>query len=154
MIDALPLISTSFIVISAVLVAIGWYHIVQGNRATHEKFMIAGAIFALAFFIVYMSRTLLAGNTAFSETAPDWIRTSYHVFLIFHIFLATVSAVFGLVTLYNAFKKNFDRHRKIGRWTAVMWLCTAPTGVLVFLLLYVIYPGGETKPMFDVILGR
>lgn len=152
--ELLPLISTTFIVISAILVGIGWYHIVKGNRATHEKFMIAGAIFALAFFIVYMSRTLLVGNTAFSEAAPDWVRASYHVFLIFHIFLATVSAVFGLVTLYNAFKKNFTRHKKVGKITAILWLMTAPTGLLVFLLLYVIYPGGETKPVQDVILGR
>ncbi|GIP34825.1 membrane protein [Paenibacillus sp. J2TS4] len=149
----LPTISTTFIAISAILVAIGWYHIRQKNRLAHERFMVSGAIFALAFFIVYMSRTIFAGNTAIAESTPDLVKTFYYIFLLFHITLATVSAVFGLVTLTLAFKKNFAKHRKIGRWTAVMWLVTAPTGIFVYTLLYIIYPGGETKPVIDAIFG-
>ncbi len=149
----LPTISTSFIVISAVLVAIGWYHIRQKNRIAHERFMVAGAIFAVAFFIVYVSRTIFAGNTAIAESAPDAVRSFYYVFLLFHIVLATVSAVFGIVTLTLAYKKSFAKHRKLGRWTAVMWLITAPTGVIVYTLLYVLYPGGDTKPVIDAIFG-
>ncbi len=32
-----------------------------------------------------------------------------------------------------------------------MWLVTAPTGVLVYILLYVLYPGGQTEPMINAI---
>jgi putative membrane protein len=149
----LPFLSTLFIVISAIMVAIGWYQIKQGRRETHRKFMIAGAVFALVFFTIYMSRTIFVGNTSFSESGPVWLRDAYYIFLIFHILLATVSAVFGIITLLHAFNKRFAKHKKIGRWTAVMWLCTAPTGVLVYVLLYVMYPGGTTKPMIDAILG-
>jgi len=147
----LPTISTSFITISAILVAFGWYHIAKGNRKTHQKLMLWGAGFALAFFIVYMSRTLFEGNTEFN--GPDTVKTFYQIFLVFHILLATVSAVFGLTTITLAFKKKFAKHRKIGRWTAVMWLITAPTGILVYTLLYILYPGGMTKPVIDVIFG-
>lgn len=153
MVHVLPTISTSFIVISAVLVAFGWYYIRKGNQQTHQKFMIAGAVFALLFFLIYMSRTLFEGNTSFSEAAPVWIKDAYFVFLLFHITLATVSAVFGIVTLLMAYRKEFRKHRKVGRWTATLWLCTAPTGVLVYLLLYVMYPGGTTKPVIDAIFG-
>jgi len=153
MANLLPTISTCFIVISAVLVAIGWRHIVKGRQEQHQKYMMLGALFALLFFLVYVSRTIFVGNTAFSETAPVWIRDAYFVFLIFHILLATVSAVFGIVTLVLAFRKQFVKHKKLGRWTAVMWLCTAPTGVMVYLLLYVLYPGGHTKPVIDAIFG-
>ncbi|WJH36514.1 DUF420 domain-containing protein [Paenibacillus aurantius] len=147
----LPTISTTFIVISAVLVGFGWYHIAKGNRETHKKFMVAGAIFALAFFLVYMSRTIFVGNTKFAEDGPIWIRDAYYVFLLFHITLATVSAVFGIVTLLHAYKERFAKHRKIGKWTAIMWLITAPTGVMVYLLLYVLYPGGTTAPVWEAI---
>lgn len=147
----LPTISTSFIVISAILVAIGWYHIIKGNRQKHEKTMLWGAGFALAFFLVYASRTVFVGNTAFG--GPEDLKLAYHLFLFFHITLATTAGVFGIVTLVLAFKQNFARHRKIGRWTAVMWLLTAPTGVVVYVLLYLLYPGGETKPMIDAIFG-
>lgn len=151
--NLLPTISTSFIVISAILVAFGWYYIRKGQRDTHQKFMVWGAIFALAFFVVYMSRTIFVGNTAFSEEASVLIRDAYYVFLLFHITLATVSAVFGIVTLTLAYKKKFAKHRKIGRYTAVMWLITAPTGVAVYVLLYILYPGGPTKPVIDAIFG-
>lgn len=151
--NLLPTISTLFIVISAIFVAMGWNAIVKGDQERHRKLMLTGAVFALLFFLIYVSRTIFVGNTSFSEDAPVWVRDAYFVFLIFHILLATVSAVFGLVTLAQAFKKQWAKHKKIGRWTAVMWLCTAPTGVMVYVLLYIMYPGGATKPVIDAIFG-
>ncbi|WP_040949566.1 DUF420 domain-containing protein [Gorillibacterium massiliense] len=153
MVHVLPTISTTFIVISATLVGFGWYYIRKGKQETHQKFMVTGAVFALMFFLIYMSRTLFEGNTSFSDAAPTWIKDSYFVFLIFHITLATIAGVFGLITLFLAYRKEFGKHRKLGRWTATLWLLTAPTGVMVYLLLYVMYPGGTTKPMLDVLLG-
>ncbi|MCD1259699.1 DUF420 domain-containing protein [Paenibacillus athensensis] len=147
----LPTISTLFIVISAILVGFGWYHIVKGNRQTHQKLMVTGAIFALAFFLIYVSRTLFEGNTAFG--GPESLKLPYHLFLFFHIALATVGGALGLVTLWLAYKQRFLKHKRIGRWAAVIWLLTAPTGVVVYVLLYVMYPGGQTKPVIDAIFG-
>ncbi|MDB5052937.1 MAG: rane protein [Bacilli bacterium] len=149
----LPLLSTIFIATSGILVAIGWYQILKGRRATHQKFMVTGAIFALLFFIIYVSRTIFIGNTAFSETAPVGIRDAYYIFLICHIIFSTTSAVFGIVTLTLAFKQKFAKHKKVGRYTATMWLITAPSGVMVYILLYIMYPGGTTKPVIDAIFG-
>ncbi|AWV31621.1 MULTISPECIES: DUF420 domain-containing protein [Paenibacillus] len=146
-----PTISTSFIVISAVLVAIGWWLIIKGKREAHKKTMIAAAIAALLFFIVYVSRTLFVGNTSWG--GPDELKTIYQVFLIFHIVLATVAAVFGLTTLTLGFKAKYSKHRKWGRVTSIIWFITAITGVMVYVLLYVLYPGGHTKPVWEVILG-
>lgn len=146
-----PTVSTSFIVISAVLVAIGWWLIIKGKREAHKKTMIAAAIAALLFFIVYVSRTLFVGNTSWG--GPDELKSIYQVFLIFHIVLATVAAVFGLTTLTLGFKAKYAKHRKWGRVTSIMWFFTAITGVMVYVLLYVLYPGGHTMPVWKVILG-
>ncbi|MBT2292447.1 DUF420 domain-containing protein [Paenibacillus albidus] len=146
-----PTVSTSFIVISAVLVAIGWRQIIKGQREAHKKTMIAAAIAALLFFIVYVSRTLFVGNTSWG--GPDELKGIYQVFLIFHIVLATVAAVFGLTTLTLGFKAKYAKHRKWGRVTSIMWFFTAITGVMVYVLLYMLYPGGHTKPVWEVILG-
>lgn len=151
--NVLPTICTLLIVISATLVGFGWNAIVKGRREQHQKLMLSGAVTALLFFLLYVSRTIFVGNTSFSETAPVWVKDAYFVFLIFHIMLATTSGVFGIVTLLQAYKKQFAKHRKLGRITAVLWLCTAPTGVMVYVLLYVMYPGGTTKPVFDAIFG-
>jgi putative membrane protein len=147
----LPTISTLFIVISAIFVGFGWYHIVKGHRETHQKLMVTGAIFALAFFIIYMSRTLFQGNTAFG--GPESLKLPYHLFLFFHISLATVGGVLGLITLWLAYKQKFLKHKRVGRVAAVIWLLTAPTGVVVYVLLYILYPGGQTKPVIDAIFG-
>ncbi|TCT26905.1 putative membrane protein [Melghiribacillus thermohalophilus] len=147
----LPTISTSLIVISAVLVAIGWVLIAKDNKKAHKNVMMAAAVSALLFFIIYLSRTLFVGNTSFG--GPDDIKIYYTTFLIFHIFLATVGAVFGLVTLYLAFKRNIPKHRKVGPVTSVIWFFTASTGVVVYLLLYVLYEDGETTSLFKAILG-
>lgn len=151
--NLLPTICTLLIVISATLVAFGWHAVVKGRREKHEKLMTAGAATALLFFLLYVSRTIFVGNTSFSEAAPVWVRDAYFVFLIFHIILATIAGAFGLITLYQAYRKNFAKHRRVGRLTAVLWLLTAPTGVMVYVLLYILYPGGATKPVIDAIFG-
>lgn len=147
----LPLLSTSLIAISAILVAFGWRHIIKGRREQHQRTMITAAVFALLFFIIYVSRTFIVGNTAFG--GPDEIKIYYQIFLLFHILLAIVAAVFGIVTLTLAFKKNFRKHRKIGPYTSIIWFATAITGVTVYLLLYVIFPKGETTDVISKIFN-
>lgn len=150
-IPLLPTISTFFIVLSAILVAIGWYLISQRKVAAHQKTMMAAAISALLFFIIYLSRTVFIGNTAFG--GPDHLKIYYTVFLVFHIILATTGAVFGVITIIAGLKNNLARHRKVGPVTSVIWFFTAITGVAVYLLLYVFYTGGETTSVFKAIWG-
>ncbi|MFF3100663.1 DUF420 domain-containing protein [Viridibacillus arvi] len=148
----LPTISTTFIALSAILVAIGWALIKQRKIEAHKKTMIAAAISAILFFIIYVSRTVFIGNTAFG--GPDNLKIYYTIFLVFHICLATTGAVFGIVTLLAGFKNNLVRHRKIGPITSVIWFFTAITGVAVYILLYVLYKGGETTSVIKAILSQ
>ncbi|KAB2337382.1 DUF420 domain-containing protein [Cytobacillus depressus] len=147
----LPTISTTFIVLSAITVAIGWSQIRQRNIEAHKKSMMLAAVFAVIFFIIYASRTVFIGNTAFG--GPDSIKIYYTIFLIFHITLATIGAIFGIVTLITGFKNNLSKHRKLGPITSIIWFFTAITGVAVYLLLYVFYHGGETTSVIKAILG-
>lgn len=147
----LPTISTSLIVLSAVLVAIGWYFIRTKNQAAHQRTMVLAALAAVLFFIIYVSRTIFVGNTLFG--GPDYLKVPYMIFLFSHIILAVVAAVLGLTTLYRAWKKQFEKHRKLGPTTAVVWFVTAITGVTVYLLLYVFFPGGSTAPVWTKLFG-
>lgn len=147
----LPTLSTIFIVLSAITVAIGWRQIRQRKIESHKKTMILGALFALTFFIIYLSRTVFFGNTAFG--GPDHMKIYYTVFLIFHVFLATTAAVFGMITLITGYTNKLQKHKKIGPITSVIWFITAITGVAVYLLLYVFYSGGETTSVIKAILG-
>ncbi|OIK14071.1 hypothetical protein BIV60_13230 [Bacillus sp. MUM 116] len=147
----LPTISTSFIVLSAVTMAIGWRQIKQKRIDAHKKTMTLAAIFALIFFIIYESRTIFIGNTSFG--GPANIKIYYTIFLIFHITLATSGAVLGVISLITGYKNKLKAHRKLGPITCIVWFFTAITGIAVYLLLYVFYKGGETTSLIKAILG-
>jgi len=147
----LPTISTTFIMLSAIMVAIGWGLIRKRKIEAHKKVMIVAAIFAIIFFIIYASRTIFIGNTSFG--GPDHIKIYYTIFLVFHITLATVGAVLGIISLITGFKNSLSKHRKLGPITSIVWFFTGITGLLVYLLLYVIYPGGDTTSVIKAILG-
>lgn len=150
-IPILPTLSIIFIIISATLVAIGWYKVSRGDIEQHKKIMFFAGIFAFLFFILYSSRTIFLGNTLFG--GPDNIKIYYTIFLIFHIILSTSGAVFGGVSLLTGFKEKLAIHRRVGPITSIIWFFTALTGMIVYLLLYIVYSGGETTSMIKAILG-
>lgn len=147
----LSTISTSLIVISAVLVAIGWGLIAKRKVEAHKKVMLAAGAAALTFFLIYATRTVFIGNTAFG--GPDELKGYYTFFLIFHIILATTGAVFGIIAIVSGLKTNFKLHRRIGPITSIIWFFVAITGVAVYMLLYVIYKGGDSVSVIKAILG-
>jgi len=149
--QVISLVSTSFIVISAILMAFCWRFIRRGQRERHRKTMIAAATCALLFFILYLTRTIVFGNMPFG--GPDSVKPVYLAFLLVHIVLATLSAVLGIVTLSRALKQRFDKHKRIARPTAVIWFVTAATGVTTYLLLNVIYPSQEKTNLWNAIFG-
>lgn len=147
----MPTVSTFFIVLSAVLVAIGWRLAIKRKLEQHQKMMVYAAVAATIFFIIYASRTIFIGSTPYN--GPDGLKPYYLVFLLFHIVMATVAAVFGITTLTLGYKKKFAKHRKLGRVTSIIWFFTAITGVMVYSILYVLYPAADAKPLFDAIFG-
>lgn len=46
----------------------------------------------------------------------------------------------ALVTLSRALKERFDWHVRIARWTLPLWLYVSVTGVVVYWMLYQLYP--------------
>lgn len=147
----LPTLCTFFIVLSAILVAVGWKLVRERRIEAHKKTMMAAAVSAVLFFIIYVSRTIFIGNTAFG--GPENLKIYYTVFLIFHILLSTTGAVMGILTIRWGMKNKLDKHRRIGPVTSIIWFFTAITGVAVYLLLYVFYEGGQTTSVFKAILG-
>jgi putative membrane protein len=150
--SVLPYINEFFIISSAVVMGIGWYFIRRRNVEVHRRLMLTGSILAALFFITYVLKTLIYGDTMFG--GPDKWKSPYQLFLQMHSILATVAAIMGIITLRFAFKANFQSHRKLGPWTVSTWFITAVTGLAVFLLLYVIFPPGPTTNMFNAWLGN
>lgn len=146
-----PTLSVICIVVSAIFVAFGWYKIRINQLEQHKKIMLIAGIFALLFFIMYCSRTIFLGNTTFG--GPEKYKVYYTIFLIFHITLATLGGVFGIVSIVTGLKNRLKLHKKIGPITSTIWFFSATTGFVVYLFLYILYPSGETTSLIKAILG-
>ena len=72
------------------------------------------------------------------------VRPLYFTILISHVILAIVIVPLILITLYRAARGDFIRHKRIARWTLPLWLYVSVTGVIVYLMLYHIYPSPPT----------
>lgn len=149
---ALAYLNEAFIVSSAIIMAFGWYFIRRRNVEVHRRLMLTGSTLAALFFITYVVKTVVFGDTNFG--GPKAWRAPYQLFLQSHSILATIAAVFGIITLTFAFRSRFSSHRKIGPWTVVIWFVTATTGLMVFLMLYVVFPEGITTNVFRAWLGH
>jgi len=148
----LAYINESFILLSAVVMAFGWRAVLKKRLVAHKRLMLLGSILAAAFFFTYVLKTVVVGDTEFN--GPHSAKVPYQIFLQSHSILATVAAIMGIITLWYAFRKNFGKHRKIGPWTVSLWFVTAATGLMVFLLLYIIYVPGPTTSIWRAWIGH
>jgi putative membrane protein len=123
--------------ISAVLLAGGYAAIRNGKIAIHKKFMLSAFTVSTIFLISYLVYHYRVGHVRFQ--GQGWIRPVYFTLLISHTILAITIVPLILVTLRRAWLEKFDKHRMIARWTFPLWMYVSVTGVIVYILLYVIY---------------
>jgi putative membrane protein len=62
----------------------------------------------------------------------------YLIILVSHTTIAIAVAPLAFFTLKRAFAGRFGQHRKIARITLPLWIYTAVTGWIVYMLLYVL----------------
>ena len=135
---ALPHLNATLNSISALLLITGYIFIRRGNIAAHRRCMISAFIASVLFLISYLTYHWFHGATAFRGVG--WVRPLYFTILLTHTVLAVVVAPLAIVTLTRALRERFDKHRRIARWTFPVWLYVSVTGVIVYLMLYQIYP--------------
>ena len=85
-------------------------------------------------------RRLGGGGEPTRFTAPGWPRVVYLAVLLSHTVLAAVVAPLALVTLVMGFNAYHNRHARLARWTLPIWLYVSLTGVVVYWMLYHLYP--------------
>jgi putative membrane protein len=130
----LPAVNAALIVISGVFLVIGYVCIRSRRIVWHRRSMLTASAFAALFLIVYVTRYLLLGSKIYPGEGVS--RAVYLAILISHTLIATAVAPLAFVTLRRALAGRFKRHRQLARVTLPMWIYTAVTGWLVYLLLY------------------
>ncbi|MCS7264738.1 MAG: DUF420 domain-containing protein [Armatimonadetes bacterium] len=123
---------------SACLLILGYAFIRKGKIDAHRACMLAAIVTSALFLVSYLIYHSQVGATKFTGTG--WVRPVYFTILISHTVLAAVIVPMALITIYRAFRNEFQRHRKIARWTFPLWLYVSATGVLIYFMLYHWFP--------------
>lgn len=135
----LPACNAFFNGMAAVFLTAGFIFIRRKNRAAHRKCMLGAVCCSGLFLIGYLTYHFgFHGLTKFQD--PAWFRPIYLTLLFTHTVLAAVIVPLILITLTRALRERFDTHRKIARWTWPLWMYVSITGVVIYLLLYQIFP--------------
>jgi len=130
----LPALNATLNGTSAVLLSMGYYFIRRRAIRAHKRCMVGAFATSTLFLISYLVYHYHVGSVRF--TGSGWIRALYFAILISHTVLAAVIVPLVLFTLTRAWKAQFDRHKRIARWTLPVWLYVSVTGVVIYWMLY------------------
>jgi putative membrane protein len=134
----LPLLNAVLNGISAILLSSGYVAIRRRNLGVHKACMLSACVTSVLFLISYLTYHYQVGSRLFPGQGP--IRTVYFAILISHTILAISVLPLSGFTLYRALTAQWPRHRRIARWTLPIWLYVSITGVVIYVMLYQLYP--------------
>jgi len=123
---------------SAVLLFSGYSFIRSGKVAAHRACQISALVVSSLFLTSYLVYHYHHGTTHFA--GQGLARPIYFTILTTHTILAIAIVPLIGITFYRALRLDFVRHRRIARITLPLWLYVSITGVIVYLMLYQIYP--------------
>ena len=140
----LPVVNATLNGLSALFLGLGYYFIRQKKQNAHRNCMITAFVVSVCFLACYLTYHfyiayyLKRGPTVFRD--PAWFRPFYLALLLSHTLLAIAVVPLSLLSLSRGLKGKFELHKKISRWTWPIWMYVSITGVLIYLLLYQIFP--------------
>jgi len=135
----LPPLNATLNALSAAWLTAGYVFIKRGKRMAHRNCMVSALITSVLFLVSYLTyHFTVQAVTRFLE--PARFRPIYLAILLTHTVLAAAIVPMVLLTVFRAVRRQFDRHKVIARWTWPLWMYVSVTGVLIYLLLYRIFP--------------
>jgi putative membrane protein len=123
------------------LLLLGYAAIRQRLITLHKVCMLTALAVSALFLASYLYYHFVERKgepTRFS--GPDDVRYIYLGILLSHTVLAIVAAPLALFTAWQGLRDRLDLHVRIARWTLPIWLYVSITGVVVYWMLYRLYP--------------
>jgi putative membrane protein len=152
--------------LATLLLLLGLWQIKRGRELSHGRAMLA-ALFVSAMFLTSYLTYHLALQLTVKFTHPGAVKTIYLAILASHIvlaisvpFLAIAATVYGVRAVGwgrsaalppEEKARNRAKHLKVVRWAFPIWLYVSVTGVVVYLMLYHLWPSAELNPTLEVV---
>ena len=129
----LPPIYATINGVTAVLLVIGVWAIKNNKRMLHERIMKTAILCSVVFLVMYVAYHMTSDSTKFGGEGA--IKYFYFLILITHILLSIAVIPFVLITFVRAITNDFEKHKKIAKFTFPLWLYVAVSGVIVYLMI-------------------
>ncbi len=140
--------------LAALLLVVGLVLIRRGRERAHGRVMLTAFFVSCLFLVSYLTYHAMVGSVKF--THPGAVRYVYWAILASHVLLAMTVPFLALMTIYFGLKATgwravsdmpaddlarFRRkHRRLARWTFPIWFYVSITGVVVYTMLYHLWP--------------
>ena len=133
--------------IVAVLLLCGLVAVKTRRYLLHKRIMLTSMFLSILFLVSYICHHLFAGEARFGDINHDGFlspeeklnagsaRFIYYFILGSHIPLAGIVLPLILFTAYRALIGEFEKHRKLVRFTWPIWFYVAVTGVIVYVMI-------------------
>lgn len=130
--------------LAGVFLMAGFVFIKRGNRTAHRNSMVGALIASTVFLGCYLyyhySMQKLYGEAHTRFLRPEWFRPIYLAILFTHLLGAVAIVPLVIMTVRRAVVGRFEAHKAIARWTWPIWMYVSVTGVVIYFLLYQIFP--------------
>ena len=139
-----PHVNAALNALSGVFLVCGLYFILTIKVHKHRLCMLAASSISALFLLCYVAyhslRTYYFGLGPTRFMGEGLARPIYFTILISHTVLAVIITPFVLLTLRRGLKGWYESHKRLARLVYPIWLYVSITGVVVYLMLYQIYP--------------
>jgi len=146
---ALPHCTALLNTAATVVLAAGLVQIRKGKARAHKKLMLTALAISGLFLALYLLHKFALyqatgePNKRFptdTSVAPLAARYTYYGVLGTHLILAITVPPLALRAVYLAMKGRIAAHKRLVRFAYPIWLYVSVTGVMVYLMLYQLYP--------------
>ena len=129
----LPYVNAVINSATLVCISLALYFIRTGNRSWHERFMTTALFLSVVFLLSYLLYHASSEETRYGGEGA--VRYLYFFLLITHILLSTIIVPLVLITFLRARLGQFEKHRRIAKYTFVIWAYVLVSGIAVFFMI-------------------
>jgi uncharacterized membrane protein YozB (DUF420 family) len=114
----------------------------QRREVAHKWTMLSCFGVSVVFLACYLTyHALLRGvSKEFPRSTYPTAALVYYPILLTHVILAAAVPFLAIATIYFGLTDNRPRHIRLARITFPIWLYVSITGVIVYLMLYQLFP--------------
>ena len=146
MVDFLPHTNAGLNLVATLLLLLGWILIRRGHEVAHRRVMLvcfAVSVLFLAGYLVYhweLHRITGQRGRPFPSDVAGLIRGFYYTVLVSHVILAATVPFLAITTIVYGLRDKRVVHRRWARVTWPVWMYVSVTGVVIYVMLYHLYP--------------